>query len=197
MRNLILLFLFINTLVMAQENNSKEIPFKTIPEAASNYEAGNLIIRMIEGAGYRYYWATDGLTGTDLSFKPSDSGKSTFETLEHIYELSVIIKNTALNMAIIRPLESTPKDWLKLRSETLHHLEDAANVFGGMSPEELNAFKVVFERGGKQSVFPLWNLINGPLSDFIYHSGQIVSFRRSSGNPIPKGVNVFIGKTKE
>lgn len=100
-------------------------------------------------------------------------------------------------MAIIRPLESTPKDWLKLRSETLHHLEDAANVFGGMSPEELNAFKVVFERGGKQSVFPLWNLINGPLSDFIYHSGQIVSFRRSSGNPIPKGVNVFIGKTKE
>jgi hypothetical protein len=197
MRNLILLFLFINTLVMAQENNSKEIPFKTIPEAASNYEAGNLIIRMIEGAGYRYYWATEGLTDTDLSFKPSDSGKSTFETLEHIYELSVMIKNTALNKAIISPLEITSKDWLKLRSETLHHLEDAANVFEGKSPEELNAFKVMFERGGKQSVFPLWNLINGPLSDFIYHSGQIVSFRRSSGNPIPKGVNVFIGKTKE
>ena len=197
MRNLILLFLFINTLAIAQENNSEEIPFKTIPEAASNYEAGNLIVRMIEGAGYRYYWATEGFTDTDLSFKPSNSGKSTFETLEHIYELSVMIKNTALNMAIIRPLESTPKDWLKLRSETLHHLEDAANVFEGMSPEELNAFKVVFEIGGKQSVFPLWNLINGPLSDFIYHSGQIVSFRRSSGNPIPKGVNVFIGKTKE
>jgi len=197
MRNLILLFLFINTLAMAQENNSKEIPFKAIPEAASSYEAGNLIVRMIEGAGYRYYWATEGLTKTDLSFKPSDSGKSTFETLEHIYELSVMIKNTALNKAIIRPPENAPKDWLKLRSDTLYHLEEAANVFKGKSPEELKAFNLIFETGGKQSLFPIWNLINGPISDFIYHSGQIVSFRRSSGNPIPKGVNVFIGKTKE
>tara|TARA_B100000767_G_scaffold275585_1_gene313495 strand:+ start:4908 stop:5456 length:549 start_codon:yes stop_codon:yes gene_type:complete len=182
---------------MAQEINSKEIPFKAIPEAAPDYEAGNLIVRMIEGAGYRYYWATEGLTDDDLSFKPSDSGKSTFETLEHIHELSEIIKNTALNKVIIRPSDPPPIDWLKIRSETLYNLEDAASAFKEKSPEELNGFNLMFETGGKQSVFPLWNLINGPISDFIYHSGQIVSFRRSGGNPIPKGVNVFIGKTRE
>jgi hypothetical protein len=36
-------------------------------------------------------------------------------------------------------------------------------------------------------------LINGPITDAIYHTGQVVSFRRTSGNPIPKGVNVFLG----
>ena len=66
-------------------------PFKTIPEAASSYKAGNLIVRMIEGAGYRYYWATERLTENDLAFKPSDSGKSTWETLEHLYGLSKMI----------------------------------------------------------------------------------------------------------
>ena len=57
--------------------------------------------------------------------------------------------------------------------------------------------KIIFERGGKRSTFPLWNMINGPISDIMYHSGQIVSFRRTNGNPLPKGVNVFTGRTKE
>lgn len=197
MKNLILLFLFINTFAMAQENNTNEIPFKTIPEEASSYEAGNLIVRMIEGAGYRYYWATERLTENDLAFKPSDSGKSTWETLEHLYGLSKMIVNTASNKATVRTEANTPKEWLKLRSETLSHLEVAANIFKEKSPEELNAFNVIFERGGEQSIFPLWNLINGPISDFIYHTGQIVSFRRTNKNPIPRGVNVFLGRTKE
>jgi hypothetical protein len=62
-----------------------------------------------------------------------------------------------------------------------------------MKLEDLEKANVIFDRGGKQSQFPLWNLINGPISDALYHTGQVVSFRRSSGNPIPKGVNVFLG----
>ena len=43
--------------------------------------------------------------------------------------------------------------------------------------------------------FPFWNMINGPISDAIWHSGQVVANRRASGNPINPKVNVFIGKT--
>jgi hypothetical protein len=53
--------------------------------------------------------------------------------------------------------------------------------------------KVKFNSDGNRSSYPIWNLINGPLSDVLYHTGQIVSFRRTSGNPIAKGVNVFMG----
>jgi hypothetical protein len=43
--------------------------------------------------------------------------------------------------------------------------------------------------------FPFWNQINGPISDALWHCGQVVMNRRASGNPLQKGVNVFIGKT--
>ncbi|MEN8845082.1 MAG: hypothetical protein ABF261_02240, partial [Candidatus Arcticimaribacter sp.] len=57
--------------------------------------------------------------------------------------------------------------------------------------------QVIFQRGTEQYRYPIWNMLNGPLADAIYHTGQVVSFRRTTGNPIQKGVNVFIGKTKE
>ena len=49
--------------------------------------------------------------------------------------------------------------------------------------------KVIF---GKQQ-FDLYNLFHGPISDSLYHIGQIVAFRRASGNPIPIRVNHFMG----
>ena len=65
-----------------------------------------------------------------------------------------------------------------------------------MTLDELGLLKIKFNRGGAYSEFPVWNLINGPISDAIYHVGQIVSFRRTSGNPIEKGVNVFLGEKR-
>ena len=197
MRTLIILFFLTNTIVIAQENISSELPFKSIPEAAKSYTAGNLLVRMIEGAGYRFYWATEVLTSDDLKYKPSDSGQSIWETVEHIYGLSDIIRNTSMNEVSIRPPADTPTNWAALRMKTLRYLEDATKQLKNKSPEELAALEIIFERGGKQSTFPLWNMINGPISDIMYHSGQIVSFRRTNGNPLPKGVNVFIGRTKE
>ena len=197
MRTLIILFFLTNTIVIAQENISSELLFKSIPEDAKSYTAGNLLVRMIEGAGYRFYWATEGLTSDDLKYKPSDSGQSIWETVEHIYGLSGIIRNTSMNEVSIRPPADTPTDWAALRMKTLRYLEDATKQLKNKSPEELAALEIIFERGGKLSTFPLWNMINGPISDIIYHSGQIVSFRRTNGNPLPKGVNVFTGRTKE
>ena len=197
MRTLIILFFLINTFTMAQEKNSSELPFKSIPEDATSYVASNILVRMIEGAGYRFYWATESLTSDDLKFKPSESGQSIWVTLEHIYGLSDIIRNTSMNTVSVRLPADTPTDWSTLRMKTLRYLEDAAKHLKNKSPEELAALEIVFDRGGKQSTFPLWNMINGPISDIIYHTGQIVSFRRTNGNPLSKGVNVFIGRTKE
>ena len=65
------------------------------------------------------------------------------------------------------------------------------------SSDDLEDYMVRFESADKFSEFPFWNLLNGPIADAINHVGQVVSFRRSSGNPIHPGVRVFIGKTKE
>ena len=41
-----------------------------------------------------------------------------------------------------------------------------------------------------------WHIINGPIADAFTHVGQINSFRRLSGNPVPKA-NVFTGTPPE
>lgn len=197
MRYLIILFFLINVTAMAQKKQIQELPFKSIPEASKNYESGNIVVRMIEGLGYRYYWATDGLQAGDLDYKPSDSGQSTKETLKHIHGLADVLKNVSLNLPSIRPAPNQSEDFVELRKQTLNYLEEATVNFKNKTPKELAELKVIFERGGKQSSFPFWNMINGPLADAIYHTGQVVSYRRSSGNPLSKGVNVFMGKTKE
>jgi len=197
MRHLIILFFLININAVAQKKQIQKLPFKSIPEASKNYESGNIVVRMIEGLGYRYYWATEGLQADDLDYKPSDSGQSTKETLEHIHGLASVLKNVSLNLSSIIPVPSQPEDLVQLRKQTLNSLEEAALNFKNKTPKELAELKVIFERGGKQSSFLFWNMINGPLADALYHTGQVVSFRRSSGNPLPKGVNVFMGKTKE
>ena len=86
-----------------------------------------------------------------------------------------------------------PTDFITLRKETLLLLEKASNTVTQLDDNEIQELKIQFLRGDQTTQFPIWNLYNGPLSDALYHTGQVVSFRRSSGNPIAKGVNVFLG----
>lgn len=173
------------------------LPLEQIPSPPDTAEAGNLLARMTQGLGYRYYWASRDLRQEDLDYRPSKEAASSYETLEHIYGLAEVIRNSALSKASIRPVASFPKDYKALRTETLALLDEAQALFLGKSAAEVADLEVIFQRGENSFSFPVWNLINGPLSDALYHTGQVVSFRRTTGNPIHPGVNVFMGKTKE
>jgi hypothetical protein len=43
----------------------------------------------------------------------------------------------------------------------------------------------------------MYNLINGPIADATWHTGQVASFRRSSGNPIHSKINQFSGTVSD
>ena len=174
-----------------------DLPFSQISKEKDNYSSVNIISRLIEGVGYRYYWASNNLRLEDLNFKPTPNSISTYQTLEHIYVLSLTVKNTLLNKINIRPPDNIPKSYDDLRKKTLKNLELFNKNILKENEIDLNMFKIIFERNDFKSSFPFWNLLNGPIADIIYHTGQIVSFRRSSGNPINKGVNVFLGRTKK
>lgn len=47
------------------------------------------------------------------------------------------------------------------------------------------------------SEIPFWNLISGPISDALWHCGQVVLLRRASGNPFSSKVNLFTGKVRQ
>jgi len=185
--SLTLLF-FVSSFAMAQA-----LPFSQIPEAPKQLTPSATILRMVQGLGFRYYWATEGLRKEDLDYRPSREGSSSLETLQHLYGLSKTIAEAVQNIPSKRPDAKAPVKLESLRAETLTYLEQAAQVLSQADQESLERMKIVFDREGKQPAFPLWNLINGPISDALYHTGQVVSFRRTSGNPIAKGVNVFLG----
>ena len=186
------LCLLFTSMLMAQESTT----FNAIPDAPDEAVSGNVIARMIQGLGYRYHWATKDLREEDLAYRPSDAAASTYETLAHIYGLCEIIANAAALKPSKRPSTTVPQSYLSLRQATLAQLTQAEQLFLEKTADEVGQIEVVFERNGELYTYPVWNLLNGPLADAIYHTGQIVSFRRTSGNPIQKGVNVFLGKTK-
>jgi len=202
---ILILSIFISATIAAQHETKTEeiktiemtaLPYHQIPEAPEMLNAATVLSRMVDGLGYRYYWATDSLRVEDLAWKPGDDGKTIAETLDHLYGLSLTIINGARGEANIRPIDWSHLTTREMRNETLKNLKAASDHFRAINPDEIGNSKVIFQRGENTSEFPLWNLINGPIADAIYHTGQIVAFRRAAGNPVDSGMNVFIGKTK-
>jgi hypothetical protein len=190
---LFILFSFYSLNSMAQ----KEDYFYQIPSAPDSYSASNILARMIDGVGFRYYWATIGLEQKDLDYSPDgDKRRSTQETLNHIYGLVDISRNAALGVSSNSSTRVTPTDFDELRSKTLFLLEEASTYLRTHELDPENQ-KIVFESAKGNSEIPLWNVINGPIADALWHIGQVVSFRRSSGNPFPDGVNVLLGSKRD
>ena len=188
MRTTITLLLFIITFTMNAQD--KTVPFYNIPKHSETYTAGSVVSRMIDGLGFRYRWATEGLRSEDLNFKPNKDARTTEETIDHILGLSQVILNSALGVPNGTP---QPKmTYEEKRKKTLSNFQEASAIF--LKATDLSKYTMVFVRGGKTTEYPFWNQINGPISDALWHVGQVVSFRRSSGNPFPKGVSVLQGK---
>tara|TARA_R110000744_G_scaffold91018_7_gene176686 strand:+ start:547 stop:1149 length:603 start_codon:yes stop_codon:yes gene_type:complete len=190
----IFFILMIHHQIQAQE---MELPYKEIPAYPSDYSSGNLVSRMIDGLGYRFYWATEGLTEKDLAYKPSEDGRTILQTLEHIHVMSNNILLAPDAKPYERPKNPPKYSYEELRALTLQNLKAATLKILGKSSQEMEDFKVVFKQGDRTSEFPYWNMINGMISDCIYHTGQIVLMRRASGNPQNPNVNVFLGKTRD
>jgi hypothetical protein len=167
-----------------------------IPDASEEYNPGNLVARMIDGLGYRFYWATKDLREEDLDYRPSEEARNTAETIAHIRSLSSTILKTVKGEVNAGGGTAGDLPAMEQRNLALDHIRNASEHVRGMTEQQIAELKIRFQRGDNSIEFPFWNLINGPIADAIYHTGQIVSFRRSSGNPVSDKVNVLTGRTR-
>ena len=185
------------TILLATAMSAQDLPYHQIPDAPETYTAGTVAARMIDGLGYRYYWATEGLTQKDLGYNPGNEGRKCSDVLDHLQGLSEVIKNATLKKSNIRPTIKDSMTWDQTRIATLNNLKTASDILRKLTDAELTALKIEFTRGDKTSSFDYWHMMNGPIADAMTHVGQIVSYRRSAGNPINSKVNVFMGKNRE
>jgi hypothetical protein len=177
------IIMFVSVSAMAQ---SDSLPYKTFPPAPDHYSAGTVVSRLLDGLGFRYYWATEGLRPIDLAFRPSPQARTSQETLEHIYSLSTMI------VAAVGGKQNASdqfKTFKELRKATLENFKKCSTITSGYSNADLEKIKIDFN--GQN--LPFWNMINGPISDCLWHTGQVVSLRRSSGNPFSNKVELFLG----
>ncbi len=183
--------------IQAQDQKESPLPFSQIPDYPETYTAGTVVARMLDGLGFRYYWATQGLGESDLAYKPSEDSRTIDETIDHVYNLVQVIHNSAIKQPNDRTSrQETNLSFRAKRAMTLQLLEKARNIL--IEETTLDDHKVVFLTPSGASEYPFWNQINGPIADAIWHSGQIVMMRRAAGNPMPRGVSVFRGvRTKE
>lgn len=174
-----------------------ELPYREIPDYPEKYNACTVTARMIDGLGFRYYWATEGLRPKDLSYKPSEDARTADETLDHVHDLALMVLNSVKMQPNIRPSEHVHTTFEDKRKRTLMYLKEASDILKASKPKDMKKFNIVFKRGENQSEFPFWHQLNGPIADAIWHCGQLVSFRRASGNPFNSKASVFQGKVRE
>jgi hypothetical protein len=164
-----------------------DAPFYVIPAAPASFTAGAILARLSQGIGFRYRWASEGLSAEDLDFRPTPESRSIGELFQHIHTL---LRWVGESVGL-----DTEAPWMRksegmaARVAALHVARELADRFLSMSEAELAAC-VVHRRGQD---YPLWNAVNGPLADSLTHIGQIASWRRIKGNPIP-GADVFQGQ---
>jgi len=70
--------------------NPSDLPYFQIPDYPESYSAYTVAARVIDGLGFRYYWATEGLTEKDLVYRPSEEARSMLETIDHIQNLGIL-----------------------------------------------------------------------------------------------------------
>ncbi len=179
----IALTLLVSTYNFAQ-NTMEKLPFYEIEDYPETYNSNFLVARMVDGLGFRYYWATEGLRNEDLIYKISETSRSSQETIEHLYGLSKFIRNSILENNKDETKEDL--DFTELRKQTLHNLKVVSDAL--KTPKETFKFE--------ETPVPFWNMLNGPIADALWHCGQVVMLRRASGNPFNSKVSVFSGKVK-
>jgi len=169
------LLLLILSLFFVLNNTSaqEKLPFYQIPATADVYTAQSILGRMIDGLGFRSYWSTEVLRSEDLDYQPKGAVRTCQETITHLYDLStVLIRLTTTNFP--QKKEKAAMRFIAMRAQTLLNLQAVSTRI--KTSKNVSEFDT--KKDGKITI-PLYNLINGPIADAIWHTGQVASFQKS------------------
>jgi hypothetical protein len=156
-----------------------EPPFYRLDSYPPQVDGTSVMTRILDALGFRFRWATEGLTEQDYAFQAGQGSQSIAQLVEHIWSLINWVTETVSGQSAQRP--ATPTG---LRDHTLQMLYRLREHMDALDDQALAAITI--------RNLPVWHILNGPLADALTHVGQINLLRRLAGNPTPK-INVFRG----
>lgn len=164
--------------------------YHSIPNVPATITSSHILVRLVDSIGFRFRWATEGLTESNFNFKPCDTSMTIKELLLHIHRLSYMANKGFGNQF---PIQKEFTNNASIITETLHQYNALSTHLKTMTVEDLNTATFLSPKSSPEPL-PFWYMINGPLADALTHVGQISSWRRIAGNPQPKGVQLLLGK---
>ena len=176
---------------------TETLQFAEITSYPTHYNIGSIIARMLDGAGFRYYWATEGLTAEQLMQEPGNGSRSLYQIMDHIYNMVDFLGNSLEGTTTNFPEQANGLPFEELRQKTLARIEAVKMACTKMDEQTLEQQKIQLTVNGHAMQFDNWHLFNGPLPDIYHHIGQLMLVRRILGNPIPAGVEPFMCKRME
>ena len=93
------------------------LPYYELPEAPGAYTTGTVAARIVDGLGFRYYWAAEGLRDEDLAWSHGDEARSSMSTIRHIYGLTAPLVNATRRQPTVGGAP-TPDTFQALRKAT-------------------------------------------------------------------------------
>jgi hypothetical protein len=165
----------------------KELPYTKIPEPPREMTSATVLVRLVDGIGFRYRWATEGLTEEDMAFQPCATSMKVGELLAHIHGLLAISESYLTDAKRVEVGTLNLDERRRQTLDTVLRIRDSL-----LALDDDYLAKREYKVPWASEPLPVWYLINGPLSDILTHIGQIASWRRINNNPIWRA-NVFFG----
>ena len=163
--------------------------YSHMPTPPNEIRAGSILACLTHSLAYRYRWASEALTDDLLEFRPCADAMDLRALLEHMRDLAWWLRLTLVGD---KP-QKLEGGAAVLREQTLEWLGETAARFELLSEADLAELSI--HSHGREPK-PVWNVIHGPLADFLTHVGQLASWRRMAGCPAP-GAQVFLGLPPE
>jgi len=162
------------------------IQYKEIP---NQFTASSMLARLVDTIKVRYQLATDGLTQSNIEFRATPESMSMMELQKHILLLLKWVSKS-----IHAPMKKKEKaiDFEDFRRDIVETCEILYQHLLQMDDDSLSSVTIYLKRDDTH--YPVWYIINGPLSDAMHHIGQIVTWRRIDGNPVAK-ISPFTAKS--
>lgn len=61
--------------------------YRVVASSTADVTAATVLSRMLAGIGFRFYWATEGLSEHVYAFRPCEGARSIADTIEHVWDL--------------------------------------------------------------------------------------------------------------
>ena len=100
------------------------------------YTAGTVLGRYMNGLGFRYRWATEGLSNQDMDYRICESGRSIKETLAHILNIVTMVECAFTGETYEMPEKEVTLGLAELRRATLDRIERISDQLKGSTASD-------------------------------------------------------------